>query len=236
MRWSLLLCCLLSLSAAAQVRIAIIIDDVGYHYEHSKAAVDLHPNITLAIIPQSPHGVALAQEAKQKQREVIIHLPMAANGTTALDAGGITPEHSDEHIQHTIHTAFKRIPNAVGLNNHMGSRATEDKRTMRAVMDALAHHGAFFVDSRTSSASVGEAEAQQMGVPSARRHVFLDNEPTHRSIHQQFLQLIKQARQQGSAVAIGHPYPETISYLNQVFPLLEEAGIELVPVSRLITF
>lgn len=234
--WYLILCCLLYNGAAAQSRIAIIIDDIGYRQATSKAAIELDPNITVAVIPQSPHGKQLAEYAHRLQREIIVHLPMAANGTDNLDPGGITPEHSAQQIRATIVDAFHRIPSAVGLNNHMGSRTTEDPHAMTAVMNTLAEQEAFFVDSRTSGASVGESVARAMGVPSTRRHVFLDNEQDYRSINRQFNQLLQHARQHGSAVAIGHPYPETIAYLKHVLPLLKDAGIEVVPVSRLITF
>jgi len=230
------LCCLLYQQAAAQPRIAIIIDDIGYQQATSKAAIELDPNITVAVIPQSPYGKQLAEYAHLLQRETLIHLPMAANGTDNLDPGGITPEHSAQQIRATVLDAFKRIPNAVGLNNHMGSRTTEDSHAMTAVMNTLAEQEAFFVDSRTSGASVGETVARETGVPSTRRHVFLDNQQDYRSINHQFNQLLQHARQHGSAVAIGHPYPETIAYLKHVLPLLKETEIEVVPVSRLIAF
>lgn len=228
--WFFLLCCLLFNGAAAQTRVAIIIDDIGYGEANSKAAIELHPKLTLAVIPHSPHGPKLAHYAQQLKREVLIHLPMAAKGTDSLDPGGVTPEQSHEVISAIVSDAFTRIPNAVGLNNHMGSRATEDTHTMEAVMATLAQQGAFFVDSRTSGASVGEQAARHLGVPSARRHVFLDNEQNYQSINRQF------TRRHGSAVAIGHPYPTTLAYLKQVLPLLEKAEIEVVPVSQLIGF
>mgnify|MGYP001214727946 CR=1 FL=1 len=234
--WFFILCCLLYSEVAAQPRIAIIIDDIGYRQAASKAAIELDPHITVAVIPRSPYGRELAAYAHQLQREIIIHLPMAANGTDNLDPGGITPEHATQQIHAAIDDAFQRIPNAVGLNNHMGSRTTESTHAMTAVMQSLAEKGAFFVDSRTSSASVGESIARDAGVPHTRRHVFLDNEQNYRSINRQFNELLRHARQHGSAVAIGHPYPETIAYLKRVLPLLHEAGIEVVPVSRLITF
>lgn len=234
--WYLLLCSLLCNAAAAQARIAIIIDDIGYRQAASKQAVELHPQITLAVIPRSPYGTAMANYANSINREVIIHLPMTAHGTESLDLGGVTLEHSPTQIQAIVADAFTRIPYAVGLNNHMGSRATEHVSTMTALMDALAQRGAFFVDSRTSSHSVGERIARQTGVPNIRRHVFLDNEQNYQSINRQFNLLIQHALRHGSAVAIGHPYPTTLAYLERVLPLLDEAGVEVVPVSKLITF
>lgn len=235
-RWYLLLCLLLGSEAAAQARVAIIIDDIGYRPAASKQAVELHPHITLAVIPRSPYGTAMASYAHSIKREVIIHLPMTAHGTDNLDVGGVTPEHTATQVQAIVADAFTRIPYAVGLNNHMGSRATEHVSTMTALMDALAQQGAFFVDSRTSSNSVGEKIARQTGVPNIRRHIFLDNEQNYQSINHQFNLLIQHARHHGAAVAIGHPYPTTLAYLKRVLPLLDDAGVEIVPVSKLINF
>lgn len=234
--WFLLLCSLLCSHALAQARVAIIIDDIGYRQAASRQAIELHPQITLAVIPHSPYGTAMADYANSINREVIIHLPMTAHGIDKLDVGGITPEHSSSQIQAIVADAFAHIPYAVGLNNHMGSRATEHVSTMTALMDALAHHGVFFVDSRTSSNSIGEKIARQTGIPKTRRHVFLDNEQNYRSINRQFNLLIQRALHHGSAVAIGHPYPTTLAYLERVLPLLEEIGVEVVPVSRLVEF
>lgn len=237
-RWWLLLALVLHLplTAAAQPtpRIAIIIDDIGYHHERGLRAINLPAAITCAVIPRSPHGPRLAREAKRRGREIIIHMPMSANNGHTLDAGGIDTDMAPELISARIEEAFALLPQAAGMNNHMGSLATSNTDTMDSVMTALAEHRAFFIDSRTSAASVAEATARAHGLGTLGRDVFLDNERNLMAINDQFNQLLRIARRRGTAIAIGHPYPETLEYLERVLPLMEEVGIEVVPVSTLL--
>ncbi|MBZ2189239.1 divergent polysaccharide deacetylase family protein [Alcanivorax sp. JB21] len=228
---ALLLCT--GAAAAAPVRIAIIIDDIGYHRHRGLEAINLDPGITCAVIPRAPHGQRLAREAARQGREVIIHLPMAGNGL-ALDPGGIHSDMAPEDIAAVVREAFTLIPEATGLNNHMGSVTTSDPEAMHWLMHELASHQAFFVDSRTSPTSVAEQTALAHGLPATGRDIFLDNERDLLAINDQFNALLRLARRRGSAIAIGHPYPETLEYLRRALPLLKEAGIELVPVSMLL--
>lgn len=232
----LILLCLLSSATWAEPNIAIIIDDVGYKKQESEAALALHPKLTYAIIPHSTYGRAMATQAADKHREVIIHMPMASKGFGKLDKGGLTLEDGGADIQRKVDEAFQIIPNAVGMNNHMGSAVTEDSLAMHYVMNTLAQHNAFFIDSRTTTASKAIRLARFNGVPHASRKVFLDNEADEAAIHQQFKKLLNFADEEGSAIAIGHPYPETIEYLEKALPLLEKADVELVPASQLISF
>ena len=220
--------------AAGTPRIAIVIDDIGYHAERGLRAIRLPAALTCAVIPLSPHGPRLAREAAKQGCEVIIHMPMAASNGQPLDAGGIDTHMATELIQARISEAFDLLPQARGLNNHMGSLATSDPATMDAVMASLARHGAFFLDSRTSAQSVGESAARRHGLPTTGRDVFLDNHRDLLAINEQFNQLLRIARRRGHAIAIGHPYPETLEYLERVLPLMPQAGIEIVPVSRLL--
>lgn len=220
--------------AAATPRIAIVIDDIGYHAERGLRAIRLPAALTCAVIPLSPHGPRLAREAARQGCEVIIHMPMAASNGQPLDAGGIDTQMAPELIHARIAHAFQLLPQARGLNNHMGSLATSDPATMEAVMASLAEHDAFFLDSRTSAHSVAEGTARRHGLATTGRDVFLDNNRDLLAINEQFNQLLRIARRRGSAIAIGHPYPETLEYLERVLPLMSQAGIEIVPVSRLL--
>lgn len=221
-------------AAAPPARIAIIIDDIGYHRSRGMEAINLAPGITCAVIPRAPHGQRLAREAARQGREVIIHLPMAGNNGLALDPGGIHGGMTPEGIAAVVRDAFALIPEATGLNNHMGSVTTSDPEAMHWLMHELASHQAFFIDSRTSPESVAELTALAHGLPATGRDIFLDNERDLMAINDQFNALLRLARRRGSAIAIGHPYPETLEYLRRALPLLEEAGIELVPVSMLL--
>jgi polysaccharide deacetylase 2 family uncharacterized protein YibQ len=132
-----------------------------------------------------------------------------------------------------IGAALNALPLAVGVNNHMGSRLTENRAAMQAVMQQMNNHNLFFLDSRTTQHSVAYQVAQEMGVPTAQRQVFLDHEVKDIKIQQQLRQLATLAHAYGSAIGIGHPYPETVRVLQTVLPELRQDGIEIVPVSHL---
>ncbi len=232
---ALLLVALLSRTAGAEPAIAIIMDDLGYSRENGERALNLPVEVTAAVIPKAPHGPLLAQKAAEAGREVIIHLPMTAAAWKGLDAGGIHDGMRPEEIGRVIRDAFERIPQARGLNNHMGSRFTANDEAMHWVMHELAAHGAFFVDSLTTPDSVGTKMAARHDLPFARRDVFLDNERGLLDINTQFNKLIRLARRRGHAIGIAHPYPETLEYLEQALPLLAEAGVEVVSVSSLLS-
>lgn len=235
-RIALLALALLATGASAgQPRIAIIIDDLGYSRQHGQAIVDLPAAVTCAVIPFSPHGQRLARQASQKGKEVIIHMPMAAHQQARLDRGGLTTDMSESQLLGQVRKALQQFPEARGMNNHMGSALTEQNQSMGWLMEELKTHQLFFVDSRTSGRSVAQAQAMKAGLANAGRDIFLDNERNLVKINQQFNKLIKLARQRGHAIAIGHPYPETVHYLQQVLPLMKQAGIRVVPVSELLS-
>ena len=221
-------------TATAQPRIAIIIDDLGYHRQNGQAIADLPAPVTCAVIPYSPHGRKLAERASRAGKEVLVHLPMAAGEHIRLDRGGLQQGISENELLDTVRQALSQIPQARGLNNHMGSALTEQDEPMGWLMAELKAHQLFFVDSRTSGRSVAQQVARQQGLANAGRDIFLDNERDLVKINAQFNKLIRLARQRGQAIAIGHPYPETVHYLQQVLPLMDDAGIQVVPVSSLL--
>tara|TARA_R110002073_G_scaffold11861_1_gene53365 strand:+ start:151435 stop:152211 length:777 start_codon:yes stop_codon:yes gene_type:complete len=234
-----LLCCwplfvIAADNASSLPRIAIIIDDLGYHRSRGEAIVDLPGDVTCAIIPETPYGPRLAKRAARINKEVMIHLPMETASTRPLDKGGIKDEMTHPKLVTTVRQAFIRIPQARGLNNHMGSILTAEEKPMQWLMQELALNHYFFIDSRTTPDTVAEKIAMKNGLRSAGRDVFLDNERNLNSINKQFNQLIRIAKRRGHAIAIGHPYPETIEYLQGVLPLLERAGVKLVPASELL--
>lgn len=240
MRMLFALCCCWPLLAFAAdnapslPRIAIIIDDLGYHRTRGEAIVDLPGDVTCAIIPETPYGPRLASRAASIDKEIMIHLPMETASTRPLDKGGIKDEMTQSKLVTTVRQAFLRIPQARGLNNHMGSILTAEEVPMRWLMQELALNHYFFIDSRTTPNTVAEKMAAKSGLRSAGRDVFLDNERNLNSINKQFNQLLRIAKRRGHAIAIGHPYPETIEYLQGVLPLLESAGVKLVPASQLL--
>lgn len=237
----LLVCCTLclvslhTLPAVAGGKVAIIIDDLGYHLARGEQVMALPAPITCAVIPQSPHAATLAAQASDTGKEVILHMPMETDGFAELDAGGLDRQMNRNEFGLTLAQAVLRIPQARGLNNHMGGILTADRRAMNWLMEELALHDLFFIDSRTTARSVAAELAQQHGLSFGGRDVFLDNDRDLAAINQQFNSALAIAHRRGHAIIIGHPYPETIHYLQAVLPLLKQANIDVVPVSALLT-
>lgn len=216
------------------VQIAIIIDDLGYNLTHGIATARLPGALTLAVLPQSPNGIAIAELGHQQGKLIMVHTPMSNLQKLPLDTGGLTEHMSQQEFSDTLYRNLDSIPHTQGLNNHMGSYLTQLEQPMQWLMETLARENLFFVDSRTSPESIAWETAQNYQVPSRKRDVFLDNQRTHQAIGEQFDQLLRIAKRRGNAIAIGHPYPETIEFLADVIPSLPQLGVELVPVNRLI--
>lgn len=221
--------------ASASPRIAIIIDDLGYSYSHGEEVVKLPAPVTCSIIPETPHAHQLGFDAYRHGKQVIIHMPMATLDGRKLDPGGLTAGMSEARIAARLDTAMRILPEARGLNNHMGSALTAETAPMEKLMAELRSRHLFFVDSRTNPASVAERIARANGVSTGARDIFLDDKRNTASINDQFNKLLREARHRGQAIAIGHPYPVTIRYLQQVLPMLKQAGVTVVPVSRLLS-
>ncbi len=148
--------------------------------------------------------------------------------------GVVLRSQSDEEIATTLRSDLETVPGAVGVNNHMGSAATADLRVMRAVVGVLAGRGLFFVDSRTTGSTVALEAAREARVPAASRRVFLDDIQKEVAIEDSLTQLIAHAKKDGSAIAIGHPYPATLTVLDRELPRLAERGVRLVRISEVV--
>ena len=214
-------------------QVAIIIDDIGYR-QSDAAALTLPGAITFAILPHTPYGKTLAQQAFSKKNDVILHIPMEAENGKKLGPGALTIQMNEQSIRHELSRAFADIPFAIGMNNHMGSKLTKLYYPMMWTMRFLKERNLIFIDSVTTNKTKAERIALQLGVPTAHRQIFLDNELTRDYIDQQFMRLIDHAQRFKSVVAIAHPHPETIVALNRLIPLLAELDIDLVPISTLI--
>lgn len=228
----LLLGCCLSLAHAAPLpRVVVIIDDVGNDLYTGREATALPPAVDLAVLPHTPHGRELAGLGNRRGHEIMLHLPMSNLEGRALGPGALTPAMPRAQMVATLDGDLAAVPHVRGVNNHMGSQLTEQPRPMAWLMQALHKRRLFFVDSRTTAATVAEREAGRYGVPHLRRHVFLDNSRDPQAIEAQLDKLLTRARQQGFAVGIGHPYPETMQVLDAQLPGLLLRGVLLVPAS-----
>jgi polysaccharide deacetylase 2 family uncharacterized protein YibQ len=131
--------------------------------------------------------------------------------------------------------ALDAVPHARGVNNHMGSELTEHPLQMGWVMQTLLRRDLYFVDSRTSAATVAASTAADFSVPHLSRSVFLDNDRDAAAIDHFFRRLLARAEVDGVAVGIGHPYPETAAYLRQAIPRLRCRGVRLALVSEVLS-
>ncbi|MFZ4855363.1 MAG: divergent polysaccharide deacetylase family protein [Desulfuromonadaceae bacterium] len=217
-------------------RLAIIIDDMGSSMSEARSLEAIKVPLTFAIIPGLRVDTEVAAFAAAHTIETMIHLPMQSKGwpTQRLEVNGLLVEMDEGEIQERMSGFVQKFPKAVGANNHMGSEFTEHGEKMTAVLQSLQKHNLFFIDSVTSAGSVGGEIAQRLGVRSARRNVFLDNEQNRSYIIGQLNQAVRLAKKNGSAIAICHPHPATIAALAASLPGLAGQGITLVPASRLV--
>lgn len=211
--------------------IAIIIDDMGANAVEGQRLVELEQPITLAFLPHRRHTVELATAAHRHQKEVMLHAPMANTRHIGLGAGGLTPDMDQAALTRTLRNALHSIPYVQGVNNHMGSLLTQLAEPMGWVMEEVRQYPLYFVDSRTIASTIAGQTAAQYQIPTLNRDVFLDHEQTEAFVHQQFQLLIRRARENGTAIAIGHPHRVTVDYLEKALPLLDEQGIAVATVS-----
>jgi hypothetical protein len=216
-------------------RVAIIMDDLGRGVNQARKLLALSQPVTLAVLPGEAHAAEVARQAHAAGREVMLHVPLEPQGYPVVDPGddALLLSQSEGELQERLRALLARVPHAVGANNHMGSRFTEDERGMTTVMQVLKERDLFFVDSLTSSHSVGVDVARRAGVSVLRRDLFLDNVADVGAIAREIERLAEKARRNGSAVGICHPYPETFEALQRELPRLEREGIEFVRVGEL---
>ncbi len=225
-----------STCAQSLPQIAIIIDDLGYKLQLGKRVTQLPGPVSCAILPAAPRAGALAEAAHASGKDVLLHLPLQAlDERGGSEPGGIVLDMSRGQFAHTFATSLAAVPHAIGVNTHRGSLLTQHPGHMRWLMEEIDAAGdLFFVDSYTTHESVALSMAKEAGVPALKRDVFLDPDQTAATVLREFARLKKVARQRGSAVGIGHPYPETIALLERELPQLAADGFEFVSVSQLI--
>lgn len=216
-------------------QIAIVIDDIGYR-STDREALTLPGPVTYAILPYTPYAKRLAKQAFAQDKEVMAHIPMEAmTNNHLLGQGALTGDMDEQRIKEELRQALASIPHVRGMNNHMGSRLTQMRQPMEWTMEILREQQLYFLDSKTVPGSTAEEVAQAMGVKSNHRQIFLDNQLTPAYLQQQFDHLLRIADKYHQGIAIAHPHPETIAFLQQQLPKLAQRGITLVPLSALMT-
>lgn len=224
-----------SLAPGEAVRMAILIDDGGNNSSHGDRILALDNRLTLAILPNTPFAAEIAEKGAQKGFEIMLHMPMETDSATVQSVPGtVYTRMEKEEIQKLTNAAIDQIPHVVGINNHTGSKFTSDREKMGYVLEVLQSRGLYFIDSVTINTTVAFNVAREMGVPSGRRDVFLDDSTDIASVRRQFAILLETVQEQGSAIGIGHfQCPATAKVLAEEIPKLAEAGIELVHASEL---
>ena len=213
--------------------IVLIIDDLGFDGQPLDRVMKLDPNVNMAILPNGTRAAEFAERLNARGFEILCHLPMEPKGRETPGRNAIMTSMTDEEIARMTLENFEAVPHARGVNNHMGSRATTDRRVMAGVLGALPR-GVYFIDSRTTGASVAADVARELSVPTATRHVFLDDLATEAAVRRQLENLVDAARERGVAVGIGHPYPVTLRVLAEEIPELKQRGIRLLRASEVV--
>jgi polysaccharide deacetylase 2 family uncharacterized protein YibQ len=231
----LLISCFLYISFSAKAsQIALIIDDMGNN-EKDAMAFTLPSNVTFAILPNKHLSKIFSKRATAQQREVILHMPMESLAGNNQEKNVLLSNMPPTQIVKMLKIALSTVPDAVGVNNHMGSRLTQLTLPMSVTMEFLSEQGLFFVDSRTTRYTKAEAIAKKNGVLSAKRNVFIDHIPSSEQIDKQFHRLLSLSKKHGYAVGIAHPYPQTLKYLKVHLQTLQKHGIELVKLSDVLS-
>jgi polysaccharide deacetylase 2 family uncharacterized protein YibQ len=214
----------------ARGRLAILLDDGGQKLDLVAAAAALPAEVGFAILPFLPKSAETATALYDAGHEIWLHLPMEPENYPANDPGpgAVLMAMNSDDLRTTIHSAINNIPHAVGVNNHMGSKATADLKTMTWIMQELKSRGMAFIDSRTTVHTVAEEAARAQGVPTNRRHVFLDNERSAAAIRTQLDEAVYRSRMEGEIIAIGHLDKVTIEVLSEELPSLGKRGADLV--------
>jgi uncharacterized protein len=215
-------------------RLAIVIDDLGSDSAQADALFRLSYRLTLSVLPHHSNSTEIAEEAHRRGFQVMLHLPMASSAGALDEPVELHPGMDPSAVENTFAAMLETVPYASGVNNHEGSLGTSDEKLMDELMPLLRQDKLFFIDSRTTAATVAESAAHAAGVPAARRNVFLDDEQTVGAIRKQFALAVHDAREKGSALAIGHPHPETLQVLAEMLPEAERQGITLVFASDLV--
>ncbi len=217
-------------------RVAIVMDDLGRDMATGRALVEMAIPITFSILPGERNAARVAELAHRHGREVLIHIPMEPQGYPLVDPGddALLVDFTADDLRARMRGFMARVPHATGANNHMGSRFTESTEAMLPVLNVMRESNLFFLDSVTTSRSVGFKEARRLGIPAAKRDVFLDNVVEEGAIAEQVRKLAERALRHGSAIGICHPYPATLAVLARQGAEFEKLGIDVVPVSELL--
>lgn len=217
-------------------KVAIVIDDCGADLTSVRTLLDTGLPFSYAILPQKAYSSDVLELVKSRGRVAMLHLPMEPLDASAMSEGANTVRVSQTsgQKQALVRKHLGSLQGVVGVNNHQGSRATSDRATMKTVLGEMRSQGLFFLDSRTASSSVAKDMAREMGVPTARNDIFLDNSSDVEAIRQQVYKALALAEKNGSVIAICHARPNTARCWKKYADEFKRTGATFVPVTELL--
>jgi len=216
-------------------RLAVILDDLGSDRAAAEAIFALPYPLTVSILPNHEHSFEIANEAHRRGYQVMLHLPMQSIANETPEAQELRLGMQATEVSGLVGQFLQNVPGVAGVNNHQGSQATSDPELMDELMPVLRDRHLFYVDSRTTAATVAFDTAQSFGVRSAFRNVpFLDDVAEVAAVRKQLELARRGAREKGDAIAIGHPHPATLQALREFLPRAQAHGVRLVFVSDLV--
>jgi len=215
---------------------AIIIDDMGYNLAALRKIISMKKPLTVSILPLSPYARETALNAHENDLEVMLHLPLESVNSQEMNStdGFILSEMSEEEAKRILEENLSKVPYAMGVNNHMGSKITTDAFHMHIILERIKERNLFFVDSLTTKKSIAFRLAQEMEIPSASREIFLDSVRDENYIEKKLLEFFQRAQEKNNSIAICHPFDETLKVLEKNIHLAEKHNLELVHVSQIV--
>jgi polysaccharide deacetylase 2 family uncharacterized protein YibQ len=214
--------------------VAILIDDMGYSIRMDNALLDLNAPLSFSFLPGAPHTPMMARKARHMGRDVLVHLPLEPlNPRINPGPGSLRLDMDPDTMLTILRRDLDAVPGAIGVNNHMGSKFTANRKAMRFILTEIKSRHPFFIDSRTTKDSVAYTTAMSMGIPTAERAVFLDHDPRQEAIRKEIKRLVRLSIKRGCVLAIGHPMPNTWKVLQEELPKINRE-VKLVPVHRIL--
>lgn len=216
--------------------IAIIIDDWGYNENVKEFIETIDIPVAIAVLPKLPFSKTIAECASRNHKEVMLHLPMEPHYNADkypkdyIIKGSMTAD----KIKKIIDQSLATVPFAQGMNNHMGSKATENKNLLKIIFTYFNEKNFFIVDSYVSEKSVCQGVAENLGLPFIKRDVFLDNVTDRNMIEGEFIKLAHLAEKNGYAVGIGHARPLTLAVIKEQARILKDKGFVFLTVREMI--
>lgn len=217
-------------------KIAVVMDDMGGSLATMRELLRLKVIITPSILPGTSRAVPATALLQDEGREYMIHMPMQPRSYPQTNPGSnaLLLGQTDDEIRRLVRSYMAGVPGAVGGNNHMGSRYTAESEEMRVVLRELKQHDLFFIDSRTIGNSVAFSEARKMGLKTATRNIFLDNQEDVSYIRQQIRKMVRMAGKNKEIIAICHPYAETLEAFRLEQEWLRQQPVDFVSASNLV--